>query len=332
MEHVPFGPVEPNDHDRERVRQRFNGMYVQLDEVVEQEWQRVGQTDPPETVYHYTSARGVLGIINKKQIYLTDAFFLNDQSELIYGKDLAVACLRRRADNEANNLVKEFLSETADTFNPFDDAVFGFRYYVACFCSDGNLLSQWRAYATPGSGFALGIASAPLLEARHPVGGRLRAVFHRMEYLTSNQERLINAVIDWCKDRLAADLEGARDRFSQRVLRAGYSALLSIQLTGLFPQFKHPMFAEEKEWRLSTGRLPNEHRDRLQFRESGGNVVPYMLFDLALEDGRVPLREVILAPASEVDLRRRSVQSLLQQRGYPGDLRIIGSNIPLRVG
>jgi hypothetical protein len=90
------------------------------------------------------------------------------------------------------------------------------------------------------------------------------------------------------------------------------------------------MFAEEKEWRLSTGRLPHEHRDRLQFRESGVNIVPYMLFDMALEDDRVPLRKIVLAPASDIELRKRSVKSLLQQRGYASDLPIVGSNIPLR--
>jgi hypothetical protein len=209
MQHVPFGPVDDSDDDRDRVHGRFNAMYEELDEVLEQEWRRIGPVDPPEVVYHYTSARGLLGIMSEKKIYLTDAFFLNDQSELTYGRDLAVDCLRRRASAEPNENAKLFLSKTADVFDPFDDAVLGFRYYVACFCTDGNLLSQWRAYAAPGSGLALGIASAPLVAARNPVGDRLRAVFHRMEYDSAKQEQLVNVVIDWCKDRLIADLEAA---------------------------------------------------------------------------------------------------------------------------
>jgi hypothetical protein len=305
-------------------------MYQELDDALEEEWCKVGLIDPPDVVYHYTSAQGCLGIINEKQIYLTDAFFLNDQSELVYGRDLAVECLQRRAGSEVSNHIKTFLNGTANTFDPFDDADLGFRYYVACFCEDGNLLSQWRAYTRPGSGFALGIATAPLVAAKNPTGDRIRAVFHRMEYKLENQERLINFVIDWCLERLASDFEYANDEFSRAVLGSSYVALITVQLTGLFPQFKHPMFAEEKEWRLSTGRLPFEHRDRLMFRDSGQNIVPYILFDLALEDGRIPLREVVHAPASEPELRKRSIKSLLDQRGYSRDLPIIGSNIPLR--
>ena len=42
----------------------------------------------PAALYHYTTSAGLLGIIESNGIYLTDARFLNDSSEITYGRSL----------------------------------------------------------------------------------------------------------------------------------------------------------------------------------------------------------------------------------------------------
>jgi hypothetical protein len=41
-----------------------------------------------ETVWHYTNAAGLLGILRSNVLWATDAFFLNDAAEVTYGIDL----------------------------------------------------------------------------------------------------------------------------------------------------------------------------------------------------------------------------------------------------
>lgn len=44
--------------------------------------------DTPEILYHYTDAKGLLGILNSKQIWATSYRFMNDAREFEYGFDL----------------------------------------------------------------------------------------------------------------------------------------------------------------------------------------------------------------------------------------------------
>ena len=186
----PFELVEPQN--REQVKEYFDRAYLQMDRDVEEEWKKIGPTTPPDTIYHYTTPGGLLGIVEHHSIFLTDAFFLNDQSELLYGRSLALEILQRRLA-AATADVYEFIRLGIEKFDPFEEQYVGFRYYVACFCPDGNLLSQWRAYGAPGYGFSLGFASAPLHEKQY-AGEVPHVVLHRIEYEPANQRHMVDFV------------------------------------------------------------------------------------------------------------------------------------------
>lgn len=40
--------------------------------------------DEPEILYHYTTAKGLIGILKSKMIWATDRSFLDDRSEASY--------------------------------------------------------------------------------------------------------------------------------------------------------------------------------------------------------------------------------------------------------
>ena len=42
----------------------------------------------PETLYHYTSAEGLLGIVSSNVLRASSALYMNDASELEYARDL----------------------------------------------------------------------------------------------------------------------------------------------------------------------------------------------------------------------------------------------------
>ena len=106
---------------------------------------------PPKQLHHYTGPSGLLGIIDSRSLFLSDASFLNDQSEIIYARDLIATVLAELA-SAADGPQGRLLQATSRRFLVASKATAALRYYVACFCEDGNLLSQWRAYGQPGSG------------------------------------------------------------------------------------------------------------------------------------------------------------------------------------
>lgn len=319
--------------NREAVEARFNRHFEAIGVEIDAEFARIGPTEPPQLLYHYTNAGGLKGIIDSGSIFLTDAFFLNDQSELHYGRELALEVLSSRAQ-KASSPLRTFFTTAVASFDPFAERPHGFAYYVSSFCENGNLLSQWRAYGGQGAGFALGFLAESLSgEARVQREHTLTPVLHRVEYNRDNQRRLVDFVVDRCASLLEAELELLNVEMDANVLMSGWFTLLAVHLTSLFPQFKHPMFFEEREWRLTLARLSHEEDGLLSFREAGDELVPYIAFPLApTESGLVPLDEIVLAPGGEPELRRRAVKKFLRAKQYPEDsVRLIGSDIPLRL-
>ncbi len=127
---------------------------------------------PPDTIYHYTNSAGLQGILENKYIWATNAYYLNDVSELKYGESLAKEILNplifSLSPSGSNHWVKksereitaplEISSKYALLFEatqaviriPKNDV------YVSSFSLEKNLLSQWRAYGNHGGGYSIG--------------------------------------------------------------------------------------------------------------------------------------------------------------------------------
>src|ERR1700730_1271189 len=104
-------------------------------------------------LYHYTSAGGLLGIIESGTLWASDCRFLNDATELSYSTEQLLAALSTLEDDtmgpESGFILPGVVEHlTAETF----------RVHVVCFCEDGDLLSQWRGYGADG-GYAVGLGS-----------------------------------------------------------------------------------------------------------------------------------------------------------------------------
>ncbi|MBQ2593071.1 MAG: hypothetical protein II567_07305, partial [Candidatus Riflebacteria bacterium] len=58
-------------------------------------YQTVFPLRPPETIYHYTTQKGILGIIPSRTMWATQAHFLNDRNEVFLTFKLLERELRR---------------------------------------------------------------------------------------------------------------------------------------------------------------------------------------------------------------------------------------------
>src|SRR5438045_2830962 len=120
-----------------------------VEKLVAEELARL-HSDAPALLYHYTSQEGLLGIIQSSGLFLSDARFVNDASEISYGRDVFVDRLRRyiggSADTRGKTVWKHFTEASRARLEKQWEWSFD-HFYVASFCTEGNLLSQWRAYS-----------------------------------------------------------------------------------------------------------------------------------------------------------------------------------------
>jgi hypothetical protein len=107
----------------------------------------------PDNLFHYSTPPGLIGIVSSGALWATDLGFMNDSTEFIYGRSMILSQAPEMATKAQSEMGKRLL-------NAVDDIVYkpgGF--YAACFCENGDLLSQWRGYAGGVGGYSIGFTA-----------------------------------------------------------------------------------------------------------------------------------------------------------------------------
>lgn len=99
-----------------------------------------------------------------------------------------------------------------------------------------------------------------------------------------------------------------------------------VPLKMLAPQFKHPAFEEEQEWRV----IQPTHKFlecRKKFRAGKSMLVPYI--ELALAEDPYFIKEVFVGPSPNTSLSVASVKGLFESHSH-SDVEVRESQIPYR--
>jgi len=276
----------------------------------------------PRVIYHYTSADGLFGILDKGAVWASDTRFMNDSEEL----KMAIGAMARRVEarlprvtgRENRGAIESALSMAVQP---------GLSAYVASFSEAGNMLSQWRAYA-PRDGVSIGFFTNAL---RAVPGFRLG----RCEYIDDRDFvrpplpptlRRITRNLDRCVGRLAR-LRGrsVRRRTSTESvgdLRYEYKLTLVHCMLHHAIWLKHRGFEEEREWRLARYEPPYYYPEdpppefSPKFRKGALGVTPFLSATLAAKFRGKPLglAEIILGPSPNGKASAAAVREMLQSR------------------
>jgi hypothetical protein len=271
------------------------------------------------SVFHYTDAAGLLGILGESELWATDQRFLNDAQELIYARDLFVTALAA-IENPAvqpGHPAHSDSSAFGEEFQGYKALVHGqlgspdFPVYVACFCESGDLLSQWRAYGSD-HGYAIEFDASSLEEAvegidTYPESRGLVQVRYGLEAATDLVATAVRNV-------------NADSNLGHVGVHAHYMAL---RLTALLAGVKNPGFSEEKEWRLVLG-FEYDRAELVQFRSTSRAIIRYIKIPIP----RTAILSVRVGPGQHVELRIEGVRRLLRSRSC--DAAVLASEVPLR--
>lgn len=251
-----------------------------LDKVMEEKIR--GTTRNPEYLYHYTSTSGFIGILKKRELWLSDINYLNDLEELHLAFRLAIQLLEL-ADTKGAiyGAMRKFLVNQVrlaeisgtDSFYRYIDASPNLPFLpVFSFTAERDSLSQWRAYCRNG-GYNIGFKFENIRKALKK--SRYKPLFLKCVYQQDEQENILDTIIDYVSKKhdgkTDTDLRSASDEFFELLLRYG-------------PFLKHNSFAHEEEWRIVLD-TASVHQTDWKFRESNGVLIPYLT--LAFENTKL---------------------------------------------
>lgn len=278
---------------------------------------------PDGLLFHYTDATGLTGIVQSHQLWATSALHLNDSSEFVDAMELLLEHTKRRMHGDTS--FAHNWNELHDEWKTKGKQI-AENIFVVSFSTEGNQLSQWRAYCPKGNGYSLGFGLEDLTYAekyRAPSDRRIHpnVFLVRCVYDAETQDDLIRALaryieFAWKRVKSSQKRYFAMSRISRRVL----ATLLAIKNSG---------FSEECEWRL----VCVFDQPPLFFRAGRFGITPFVKIPLCADTAKMTLEKIWIGPNLEPDAAATALRQLLTFLGIKGrkaDCKLRRSEIPYR--
>ena len=302
---------------------------------------------PEGKLFHYTTADGLKGIIEKNELWAASAYFLNDSSEIAYGCGILKQVLDEWVDGKKPttsipNRVRQLLQESIE-FELSSNNISGIaNVYLACFCEEENLLSQWREYGQSG-GYSIGFniphqAASEILKPEDPgvfIARCVKVEYDRNKQL-DNCRQVLNALLPQFDnetiERLIIAAGGHEREASLMIARATWQFLLDEIV-----RFKNRAFEVEKEWRIVVRYKNYFERDRtagsaatlpIHFRSLRGALTPYV--KLLPVSGKLPISRFRSGPTLDSNAAKMAIALILYQNGFPR-VPVEGADIPVKL-
>ena len=146
-------------------------------------------------IYHYTSAFGLLSILNGKMLWGTHFNYLNDESEYGHAKEIILNVIDD-SKNEEVKRHKEILKICLNQIYSINDI------YTCSFSTEPNLLSQWRSYCPKDGGFSIGFGLEELIilngesfyECIYKIDRKKQAIEPLIVEFCKNVEKIIKGI------------------------------------------------------------------------------------------------------------------------------------------
>lgn len=198
-------------------------------------------------IYHYCSTESFLAITQNKCLRLSDINTMNDFSESHWGYDRFVEAV----NTDLEKYDREY-------FDDLDEVISGMQLHLlpalSCFSFDGDVLSQWRAYADDGAGIALGLDSDLI--------GNLAVQCSKVVYDQPEQVeqfRHIMAILYPMWQAGKTTPEAKKEFLDFATVEASKTWIM-----------KNPAFIEEQEVRIVRALLPEEKNGQWSLKDAGG--------------------------------------------------------------
>ena len=330
--------------DEEKLHKKQLGKHTLESRAVSREQVTLGYAT---SVFHYTSPEGLMGILGNRDIYFTDAQFLNDYSErLCINQELKHfwAANYRKYDKVfyklLNNIEINYYEDNNYAYIDRELADEPCRYFVLSTSMNRDSLSMWKYYAKNGTynGYNISLFIPALDDEWIDRQTGVAVEVGLVVYDTNEKQKKICAMVEelyelWCTYKRSNELD-------MKIVKE-YSAWVSY--ASLF--FKHQCFSTEEEMRfvaiVPKSKLNNLYYERIDgtkvkmynFRNVNGIIIPYIkmpLFGWNVTENWVT-SSIGVGPCADFEQKKNGITQFVASLEYNfHKLQILESEIPLR--
>lgn len=133
------------------ARERVSAAAAQLQEQA-RAIRTAASPELPKRVYHYTSAPGLLGILDSRKLWASHFHHMNDSEELALGQKVGLELVREHFWEWPDERIRSAVLLAEAVADHREEA----SVFLVSFSSEPDSLPQWRTYGAEGTGFALG--------------------------------------------------------------------------------------------------------------------------------------------------------------------------------
>ncbi len=238
-------------------------------------------------------------IITSKQIRLTNAYKTNDCYELEWPFHIIEKF-------QIKNFNQKFITSLRESYREWVESFY--NTHIACFSKDGDLLSQWRAYANDGRGVAIGF-NRDYFEAIKSIENKEYEI-RDVVYEAKEQEKLLEDMFSLIEPEKLKQLEEfyikkGNKKYIDEMFHAGI-----ILKYGMI--FKNETFLEEKEVRIIHGydQMAAEP-DIFEYRVTQDDLISFVEIPINLKNKGRPIEEIVIGPKCKASFK--SITHFLEQ-------------------
>lgn len=268
---------------------------------------------PPASLSHYTTLRGMMGIINTATIWASNVSFLNDSRELSYGLEATERAIKRFTSKGTYRNWSRILQAVMEKLRAGEIP----NTYAACFCQSSDLLSQWRGYGGVEQGIAVVFDRRELVSNLKTSKASLFPIVYGKLKAAGQITRELSEQLD----DLDQDMEFESFTETERESKAR-----SI-ICRLLPQFKHLGFSDEREWRFVVQQ--EKIRSTVNFRANANVMIPYLKLSLGPKK-QLPIKYIRIGPGRDQELTKKSLQLYLSKVSTR-EIEVHLSKVPYRM-
>ena len=256
-----------------------------------------------KTIYHYTSAEGLIGIIKNQELWFTNIYFLNDNNEIFYTYRLIEDIIKELKDELVPKFHKKIKERCQyilgqDYFSSEKSVWYRPEYYVASFSLDNDNINLWNYYTKSNTtGYNIAFRSYHFMDRSLAQG--------LVCYEIDKQRNMIRATI------LKANEEYKNNSRNKEIVDKLYDNFIIYSLF-----FKDYHYKNEKEYRIIISvRNQSDEEKECCYKDNNGLITPYKKVDLK-ELGYEKYQENLIAgvkisPVNKGEITKYGVERLL---------------------
>jgi len=276
-----------------------------------------------DVFYHYTTKRGLEGILRSNGLRATYRKRMNDKGEFSYAWRKLIRTLNQthtRTDlpTIAQRLTTYILMNLKNLPNESIDVS---SAYCACLSISPDHPGQWDNYGEGGKGFTIGFNLRQIINSHIILVSKGKPFIYCAPVIYDERDqhnlvvRLVEAGINDLQtfaktcSKQSDSLTALRDRVTQEII---------VELYSIVNFIKAPKYRSEREVRIfldsNDGTL---NASKIQHYEHNKEYIPFVFIDLCNPiTKRLPLTEIRVGPKASFTEKERFLNNLLDELGY----------------